>query len=77
MADAILKRLSTRRIIECKDETPARAAIAWLIARPSITAPIASATNLAQLVDLIEAPKLELNPAEIERLNQASASPMA
>lgn len=53
--------------------TPARVALAWLIARPSITAPIASATTLAQLTDLIEATKLELNQPAIERLNQASA----
>ena len=52
---------------------PARVALAWLIARPSITAPIASATNLTQMTDLIESTKLELTPSEIERLNQASA----
>jgi aryl-alcohol dehydrogenase-like predicted oxidoreductase len=57
---------------ECRS-TPARVALAWLIARPSITAPIASATTLAQLTDLIEAMKLELNQPAIERLNQASA----
>lgn len=53
--------------------TPARVALAWLMARPSITAPIASATNLEQLNDLIEATKLELDQASIEILNQASA----
>jgi aryl-alcohol dehydrogenase-like predicted oxidoreductase len=53
--------------------TPARIALAWLMARPSITAPIASATNLEQLNDLIEATKLELDQASIEILNQASA----
>ncbi|PYV18089.1 MAG: alcohol dehydrogenase [Acidobacteria bacterium] len=53
--------------------TPARVAIAWLLARPSVTAPIASATTLAQLNDLIEATKLKLDAASIERLNQASA----
>lgn len=54
--------------------TPARVALAWLMARPSITAPIASATRLEQLTDLIESTKLVLTPADIERLNQASAS---
>jgi len=53
--------------------TPARVALAWLIARPSVTAPIASATSLEQLNDLIEATKLELDQASIESLNQASA----
>lgn len=54
------------------DSTPAQIALAWLIARPSITAPIASATSLAQLSDLVEATKLELDPASIELLNRAS-----
>ena len=53
--------------------TPARVALAWLIARPSITAPIASATSLAQMTDLIEATRLELTPGDIDTLNQASA----
>ena len=55
------------------DSNPTRVAIAWLIARPSITAGIASATNLAQLNDLIEATNLQLDQTAIELLNQASA----
>jgi aryl-alcohol dehydrogenase-like predicted oxidoreductase len=55
------------------NSTPARVALAWLIARPSITAPIASATSLEQLNDLIEATKLQLDRAAIELLNAASA----
>jgi aryl-alcohol dehydrogenase-like predicted oxidoreductase len=55
------------------DSTPARVALAWLIARPSITAPIASATSLDQLDDLIAATKLQLAPEAIELLNRASA----
>lgn len=51
---------------------PTCVALAWLIARPSITAPIASATNLKQLQDLIAAPNLQLNPSDIQLLNQAS-----
>ena len=53
------------------DSTPTSVALAWLIARPGITAPIASATSLEQLKDLIAATKLELDPASIELLNQA------
>lgn len=53
--------------------TPARVAIAWQIARPSITAPIASATSLAQLAELVAAVELALGAADIELLNQASA----
>ena len=55
------------------NSTPATVSLAWLIARPSITAPIASATNLEQLNDLMEAPKLELDHSAMELLNQASA----
>jgi aryl-alcohol dehydrogenase-like predicted oxidoreductase len=53
--------------------TPAQVALAWQISHPSITAPIASATNLEQLNELIEATTIELNPSVIDRLNQASA----
>jgi aryl-alcohol dehydrogenase-like predicted oxidoreductase len=55
------------------ESSPARVALAWLIARPSITAPIASATNLDQLNDLIEATRLELDESSIGLLNEASA----
>jgi aryl-alcohol dehydrogenase-like predicted oxidoreductase len=55
------------------DSTPARVALAWLIARPSITAPIASATSLDQLNDLIEGTKLRLAPEAIDALDRASA----
>lgn len=68
------------RIVAALDEaarqlnsTPARVAIAWLIARPSVTAPIASARTLEQLNDLIEATRLNLDASIVERLNQASA----
>jgi aryl-alcohol dehydrogenase-like predicted oxidoreductase len=51
----------------------AQISLAWLLARPSITAPIASATNLEQLRDLIEATELQLDAESIRRLDQASA----
>lgn len=53
--------------------TPARISLAWLLARPSITAPIVSATNLEQLKDLISSVDLALDRDSIEFLNQASA----
>jgi len=53
--------------------TPATVSLAWLLARPSITAPIASATSLSQLDDLINATTLELDHSSVELLNQASA----
>ena len=51
---------------------PAQVALAWLIARPSITAPIASATNLDQLKDLIAAVHLKLDADAIKALDTAS-----
>jgi aryl-alcohol dehydrogenase-like predicted oxidoreductase len=47
--------------------------LAWLLARPSITAPIVSATNLEQLNDLIAAVELKLDPLSTQILNRASA----
>jgi aryl-alcohol dehydrogenase-like predicted oxidoreductase len=51
--------------------TPAQLAIAWLIARPSITAPIASATSLEQLDELVQATRLQLDSEAIEALDAA------
>jgi aryl-alcohol dehydrogenase-like predicted oxidoreductase len=53
--------------------TPGQVALAWQIARPGITAPIASATSLAQLADLAAAAHLVLDTAAIARLDAASA----
>ncbi|OYQ42655.1 alcohol dehydrogenase [Flavobacterium cyanobacteriorum] len=53
--------------------TPATVALAWLIHRPSVTAPIVSATSLEQLESIIEAPGLEITAHEIELLTQESA----
>jgi aryl-alcohol dehydrogenase-like predicted oxidoreductase len=53
--------------------TPAGISLAWLLARPSITAPIVSATNLEQLKDLISSVDLKLDAASVKFLNQASA----
>jgi len=56
-------------IFNLKDLTPLTP---WLIAQPTITAPIASATNLEQLNQLIQATTLELDPSSMALLNQAS-----
>jgi aryl-alcohol dehydrogenase-like predicted oxidoreductase len=53
--------------------TPARISLAWLLARPSITAPIVSATNLEQLNDLVSSVDLALDRESVEFLNKASA----
>jgi len=53
---------------------PADVALAWIIARPGVTAPIASATTPAQLESLINAAALTLSSGEIAALDKASAS---
>jgi len=52
--------------------TPAEVALAWQIARPAITAPIASATSLEQLAKLASAATLQLDAASIAAIDQAS-----
>lgn len=51
---------------------PGQIAMAWLIARPSVTAPIASATNLEQLAELVEAADIELDAESIQKIDDAS-----
>jgi aryl-alcohol dehydrogenase-like predicted oxidoreductase len=53
--------------------TPTQVALAWQLARPSISAPIASATSLEQLRDLLAAATLSLAVADITQLDTASA----
>jgi aryl-alcohol dehydrogenase-like predicted oxidoreductase len=78
----IKKYLNDRgqRILKALDEvshnysaTPAAVALAWVIARPGITAPIASATSVEQLQELAQAVTLKLPPEVIEELTQASS----
>lgn len=68
------------RILDALDQVarryhsaPAAVALAWLIARPGITAPIASATSLPQLNELMKSMELELDPSDVGLLNRASA----
>lgn len=51
--------------------TPAQVALAWIMAHPSITAPIASATSVEQLNELMDAARLKLPAEVIEKLNAA------
>ena len=53
--------------------TPAQVALAWLIARPGISAPIASATSAAQVEELAGAVRLRLDADDIARLDAVSA----
>jgi aryl-alcohol dehydrogenase-like predicted oxidoreductase len=67
------------RILAALDEvgaqyrtTPASIAIAWLLGRPAVTAPIASATSRPQLDVLLAAARLTLDEAAVKRLDEAS-----
>jgi aryl-alcohol dehydrogenase-like predicted oxidoreductase len=53
--------------------TPAQVALAWLMAKPAITAPIASATNLDQLRELVAATRLQLTERAVAVLDAAGA----
>ncbi len=53
--------------------TPAQVALAWQLTRPSITAPIASATSVAQWQDIARAAELKLSPQAVKTLDDASA----
>jgi aryl-alcohol dehydrogenase-like predicted oxidoreductase len=61
------------QVAKTHGSTPTQVALAWLLAQPSITAPIASATNLDQLHELLGAADLKLDPESLKKLNQASA----
>lgn len=52
--------------------SPAQVALAWLMARPGLTAPIASATSTAQLEELFGAARLQLSTNDIAQLDAAS-----
>lgn len=67
------------RILAALDEVaaaqqtvPAVIALAWLIQRKSVTAPIASATSVEQLAELVQAAKVTLTDSDVARLNQDS-----
>lgn len=78
MNDRGMKVLSALdRVGKSKGATPAQVALAWCMARPGVTAPIASATNLDQLNELLQAVNLQLDPASIELLDQASGGKTA
>jgi aryl-alcohol dehydrogenase-like predicted oxidoreductase len=71
------------RILEALDQVasryaaaPASVALAWVMAQPGITAPIASATSVEQLKALIEASTLSLDQQAMELLDKASAEPL-
>jgi aryl-alcohol dehydrogenase-like predicted oxidoreductase len=64
-------------LAETHNATPAQVALAWQIARPGLTAPIASATSTVQWAELAKAARLTLSATDIHALNEASAEPGA
>jgi aryl-alcohol dehydrogenase-like predicted oxidoreductase len=61
------------QVAKAKHAKPAQVALAWLMARPAIAAPIASATTLAQLRELMAAVDIDLDAGSMEALDRASA----
>ena len=60
-------------VVEATGATHAQVALAWLIAQPGVTAPIASATSVKQIEDLLPAMTLELSKDQIDALTDAGA----
>jgi aryl-alcohol dehydrogenase-like predicted oxidoreductase len=67
----IIKALD--QVAESTGSTPTQVALAWQIARPSITAPIVSVTSLTQLDELTKAAALKLSDDDIRELSEASS----
>ena len=65
------------QVAKSKGSTPVQVALAWCMARPGITAPIVSATDLDQLADLLKSVNLQLDKASMDLLDQASAGGQA
>ncbi len=66
----ILKALDAAA--ERASATPAQVAIAWVMAQPGVTSPIASATSVAQLEELVKAAELQLDAETMALLDDAS-----
>jgi aryl-alcohol dehydrogenase-like predicted oxidoreductase len=80
-ADAVAKYLNERglrilaaldAVAEAHDAKPAEVALAWLISREGVTAPIASATTVEQVDSLVRATRLKLSAEELRSLTAAS-----
>lgn len=70
--EAVLSELDA--VAEAHDASPAQVSIAWLMQREGITAPIASATRVEQVEDLLGAVAIELTSDEFRALDRAAAS---
>lgn len=61
------------QVAKDRGATPAQVALAWLIAQPTIVAPLVSATSVTQWLELIPAADLKLTPSDLDALETASA----
>ena len=60
-------------VAEANHATPVQVALAWLMARPGLAAPIASATSVVQVTELMASARLQLDAKAMTRLDRASA----
>ena len=61
-----------RNVAKAHGAHPAQVALAWLLAKPYMSAPIIGANSAAQLQDLLPAATLELSPEEVTALDKVS-----
>ncbi|PJJ48074.1 aldo/keto reductase [Hymenobacter chitinivorans] len=72
--DKGLRILSALDAVAARQQaTPAQVALAWIIAQPGLTAPIASATSPEQVTELLKATELQLSPDDLTQLGEASS----
>lgn len=72
-ADGFRVISTLNEIAEQYDSKIGQVAVAWLMARPSVTAPIVSATNMEQLQELLDSAELSLGEENINKIDKASA----
>lgn len=67
--EAILAALD--KVAKANDATPAEVSLAWLVAQPGVTAPIASATSVEQVKSLAKGVRLKLSEGDLQVLTKA------
>ena len=68
-----VRTLATLRAVADRNEaSPAQVALAWLLSRPAVAAPIVSATSVEQLTELLKVADLKLSAEDLAELTQAS-----
>ena len=60
----------TAEVAKTRGVPPAQAALAWLLHKPGVTAPIVGATKLEHLEDALGAAELSLSPDEVAQLEE-------